>query len=785
MIAFIFKSAIATHLVGGSFTVKWLGGNSYEIILKVLRDCENGSPRAYFDFPLTAGIFDKVTHQQKTTVTFTNNDFVKDDTLDFTGDNCPDIITGCTHIGIYRRVIQMPGNSYNSNGGYYISWERCCRNNIINNIVRPQDAGLVIYAEFPNTQFIKNSTPYFTNNPVTLLCANNLFKYNFKFVDDDGDELRYSLIEPLNGTLGPQMPANNGTPASGPYPTTIWSTGYANDNVIPGTVPLKINPGTGEIEVNPASAGIYVASIRVEEFRFNQKIGEVRLELQFTVTNCLNQPPLSSVISTENKIITDTIYVEIPEKLQVRIRTIDTNDSITVRIKSDFADSLFKQIPIYDSIFTGFMVAETLLNWQTNCEHNGINKAITFEVDAIDNGCPIARNSKAKFFVKIIPKKLLPAPKMLCMTLVENKQTIFYWGNNIETNNKDFKQYYIYKIINSNKAKLLDSVTSLNQRFYIDPNTPDYSEINYGYFIRTVNNCDSIGPPSDTIFTFEQLKFIPDKQRIKYVTVKDNKYIELNWPETWEKDHAKYFLYKSTNNGTDFNLLRVFEEPYDTMYLDEDVEVSKQSYCYHLVMMDTCDNVGPMGYVSCSILLKGEAGPYFNTLNWSAYRGWEQIEDYTLLRSDPATAFAAIQTFNSDMLRCVDDKLNLNEGLFSYYVSAKEQFTENKPYFNASSLSNVVELFQKPIVYMPNAFTLNNDGLNDTYYWLPVFVKDFNIQIYNRWGEKVFETNNKNQPWNGTYNGKIAPSDVYFYKLFYTGWEGTEKSQSGNFTLIR
>lgn len=86
---------------------------------------------------------------------------------------------------------------------------------------------------------------------------------------------------------------------------------------------------------------------------------------------------------------------------------------------------------------------------------------------------------------------------------------------------------------------------------------------------------------------------------------------------------------------------------------------------------------------------------------------------------------------------------------------------------------------------MPNAFTANNDGLNDKFYWLPVFVKEFYLQIYNRWGELIFETKDKNQPWDGTYNGKNVPADVYFYKLFYTGWEGTEKAQSGNFTLMR
>jgi hypothetical protein len=49
----------------------------------------------------------------------------------------------------------------------------------------------------------------------------------------------------------------------------------------------------------------------------------------------------------------------------------------------------------------------------------------------------------------------------------------------------------------------------------------------------------------------------------------------------------------------------------------------------------------------------------------------------------------------------------------------------------------------------------------------------------------IFETNNKNQPWDGKVNGNEVSADVYFYRMRYTGWEGSDKSQTGNFTILR
>lgn len=73
-----------------------------------------------------------------------------------------------------------------------------------------------------------------------------------------------------------------------------------------------------------------------------------------------------------------------------------------------------------------------------------------------------------------------------------------------------------------------------------------------------------------------------------------------------------------------------------------------------------------------------------------------------------------------------------------------------------------------PCVGIPNAFTPNGDNLNDTFHpYIGCVVTNYNFKIYNRWGEVVFETSNSGDEWDGTVNGKDAPSDLYIYQVTF------------------
>lgn len=89
-------------------------------------------------------------------------------------------------------------------------------------------------------------------------------------------------------------------------------------------------------------------------------------------------------------------------------------------------------------------------------------------------------------------------------------------------------------------------------------------------------------------------------------------------------------------------------------------------------------------------------------------------------------------------------------------------------------------------VYVPTAFTPNNDGKNDVFMpWDLANVKDISFRIYNRWGQLIYEGKGPGVRWDGTLKGVKQHSGVYIYALSYTTLSGAKKFLKGPFTLIR
>lgn len=88
-------------------------------------------------------------------------------------------------------------------------------------------------------------------------------------------------------------------------------------------------------------------------------------------------------------------------------------------------------------------------------------------------------------------------------------------------------------------------------------------------------------------------------------------------------------------------------------------------------------------------------------------------------------------------------------------------------------------------LFIPNSFTPNDDGTNDVFKIESGSVVAANIQIFNRWGEKLFETDDPRQGWNGKYFGNLCPTDYYVYVIRYKGKKTPWRYQRGYFYLIR
>ena len=89
-------------------------------------------------------------------------------------------------------------------------------------------------------------------------------------------------------------------------------------------------------------------------------------------------------------------------------------------------------------------------------------------------------------------------------------------------------------------------------------------------------------------------------------------------------------------------------------------------------------------------------------------------------------------------------------------------------------------------VYIPTAFTPNNDNLNETFGVVDnVALQYFSLQIYSKWGELIFSSNAVAKKWDGTFKGKKMPNGAYLWMLNYTNIRGRKFYEQGTVMLIR
>lgn len=105
---------------------------------------------------------------------------------------------------------------------------------------------------------------------------------------------------------------------------------------------------------------------------------------------------------------------------------------------------------------------------------------------------------------------------------------------------------------------------------------------------------------------------------------------------------------------------------------------------------------------------------------------------------------------------------------------------------NGCSASDKVRIYYDAIIYVPNTFTPNQNGTNETFFALGVNIRDFKLEIFNRWGELIYTGDALSQMWDGTYAGLPSPDGVYTWKIEYSEILNAERHQIvGHVNLLR
>ncbi len=88
-------------------------------------------------------------------------------------------------------------------------------------------------------------------------------------------------------------------------------------------------------------------------------------------------------------------------------------------------------------------------------------------------------------------------------------------------------------------------------------------------------------------------------------------------------------------------------------------------------------------------------------------------------------------------------------------------------------------------LYIPNAFTPNDDGKNDFFFGDGVGIKDYEMWVYDRWGENIFYSANMENGWDGSYKGAPVEAGLYVYKFYVIDVDGNDHTYTGGVQLLR
>jgi gliding motility-associated-like protein len=350
------------------------------------------------------------------------------------------------------------------------------------------------------------------------------------------------------------------------------------------------------------------------------------------------------------------------------------------------------------------------------------------------------------------------------------------------------EKYLIYRTDQPNTEPyvLIDSVPG-DQLEYIDTNVLCYRT--HWYRILAIEMYGNLQESwSDTCAaTPIYVNSIPPNKLVR-ATVQHDDYVRIEWLETpYSKMPIAHYELEKSNNGTDYRMISDQLSPSTFQTDDHSVEVDSQSYFYRVVAVDVCDDRAPYSNIAKTILLKADTGLYQRpVLRWSAYQGWDVgVEKYEVQRKEEDGSFYSLGYANSgsdSIFYDMETQLNQRPS-FCYRVIGYKVLEEEED--QVISISNEDCIDVHSWLYVPNAFSPNGDGLNDFFVTPGWYIKDYHITIYNRWGEKLFESTTLYDSWDGTYNGETVENEAYLYVIQSTGIDNLKRSYKGTVTVIR
>ena len=735
----------SAHIVGGDMIYECQGFNgavgAFEITMTLYRDTQGGG--AQFDPQGRFGVFVRTANNSWDLFEIIDNINVQDVSNVFNVGGNPCLIIPPNigvQKGVYKFIVDLPITDTE----YMIAYQRCCRNGSITNIVNPGETGSVTSVTISSDAISTcNDSPVFNDFPPIVICANQDVNFDHSATDPNGDVLVYSFCSPLasggtdgSGSNGGDLNSCTGVKPSPaicmpPYdPVQFLQPTYQVFNPMGGAPQVTINSNTGLISGVPLLTGQFVVGICVEEFRGGVKIGEVRRDFQFNVTNC-----------------DDGVFasIEADEVIDGKSFIINScGDNVINLINASglptFIEEYYWEFDIDGDIqtFNSRDVSLVLPNFGT---YTGVMR-INSNVPAA--GCRDTADITINLYPPIFADFTFDYD-----TCVAGPVEF----TNLSASGAGF--------IVENNWSFGDFETSIEE-------DPDHEYLEPGLYgpqleVVDINNCrDTASDP---------LSYFP----VPSLIVID--------PSTFVGCLPANIFFN--------NLSTPIDSTYDLEWDFGDGGTSDEISPFH--------NYTDVGKYSVSLEVTSPIGCMIS----------KSFIDWIDVLPSPVAAFDCspeeLSNFNNS-LEIIDQSedaidwfYTFGDGGISYEQNPMYTYQDTGVYTImqivthpsgcTDTLNKIIDVSPVLTLHMPNAFTPNNDGLNDDFRgkgFLPG-IREYTLNVWNRWGEKIFENNDPSRGWNGEYNnnGKQAMSGVYVYTVQYVGPRGNAFELKGNVTLIR
>jgi gliding motility-associated-like protein len=227
------------------------------------------------------------------------------------------------------------------------------------------------------------------------------------------------------------------------------------------------------------------------------------------------------------------------------------------------------------------------------------------------------------------------------------------------------------------------------------------------------------------------------------------------------------YLYRSANPGRDGYRLIASMPPDKATWIDKNVSTHETAYYYKIGALNSC-NAMVWSNVHRTILLKdmGHINDSSYMLKWNSYVGWpEGVASYNTFKTSDMDTTLRFFNFGADSTAQVSTDLIGYRQCFRIGATRRGQS-------NMVSWSNNICVDVDPYLWIPNTFTPNGDNTNNTWKIFVSNYKNFRVDIYNRWGEHIFTSNDPGQQWDGRFKGMPSPEGVYLYMVQVGGATG-------------